>query len=221
MLHGPKDEDDVGERVSADLCHVGGRRKASSSLQEMGGRDKNVSKTRGSPIKTLPCFFLQRDDLYSEYGFSGLDETASSVVTDASAGNNSNNGGNTVRKGLLWQQRDRLFSRWKERFFVLTPDYLQCFRRGTSRLTEMGGFVFKVRLSEVESVDLTDRRGYLTVVVAVRGAGGTGGGGGGSGGGEGGGGKILLRKPEGIREWFNDIKVRERIKGHFLDAGRH
>ena len=50
-----------------------------------------------------------------------------------------------VRKGLLWQQRDKLFSQWKERYFILTPDYLQCFKKGTSRMTEMGEFIFKVR----------------------------------------------------------------------------
>ena len=50
----------------------------------------------------------------------------------------------TLRKGLLWQQRDKIFSRWKERFFVLTEDYLQCFKRGTSRMSEMGEFLFKV-----------------------------------------------------------------------------
>ena len=50
----------------------------------------------------------------------------------------------TLRKGLLWQQRDKIFSRWKERFFVLTPDYLNCFKRGTSRISEMGEFLFKV-----------------------------------------------------------------------------
>ena len=50
----------------------------------------------------------------------------------------------TVRKGLLWQQRDKIFSQWKERYFILTPDYLQCFKKGTSRITEMGEFIFKV-----------------------------------------------------------------------------
>ena len=64
----------------------------------------------------------------------------------------------TLMRGLLWQQRDRLFSRWKERFFVLTGDYLQCFRRGTSRMTEMGAFLFKIRLAEVS----------LEVVVVIR-----------------------------------------------------
>ena len=54
-----------------------------------------------------------------------------------------------MRKGLLWQQRDKIFSRWKERFFILTEDYLQCFKRGTSRITEMGAFIFKIKLIEV------------------------------------------------------------------------
>ena len=32
-----------------------------------------------------------------------------------------------VRRGLLWQQKDRFFSRWKERFFILTQvSWLQC-----------------------------------------------------------------------------------------------
>ena len=50
----------------------------------------------------------------------------------------------TVRKGLLWQQKDKIFSQWKERYFILTSDYLQCFKKGTSRITEMGEFIFKV-----------------------------------------------------------------------------
>ena len=52
-------------------------------------------------------------------------------------------------KGVLWQQREKRFSRWKERFFILTNDYLQCFRRGTSKLSEMGTFIFRIRLCEV------------------------------------------------------------------------
>jgi hypothetical protein len=50
-----------------------------------------------------------------------------------------------LKKGMLWQQRDKLFSQWKERYFILTPDYLQCFKKGSSRITEMGEFIFKVR----------------------------------------------------------------------------
>ena len=50
----------------------------------------------------------------------------------------------SFKKGLLWQQRDKLFSRWKERYFILTKDYFHCFKKASSRITEMGGFIFKV-----------------------------------------------------------------------------
>ena len=50
----------------------------------------------------------------------------------------------SMRKGLIWLQRDKLFSRWKERYVILTSDYLQCFKKASSRITEMGPFLFKV-----------------------------------------------------------------------------
>ncbi|UYV81711.1 SETMAR [Cordylochernes scorpioides] len=51
----------------------------------------------------------------------------------------------TVKKGLLWQQWDRFFSRWKERFFLLTQDYLVCFKKGSKvGISEMGTFLYKV-----------------------------------------------------------------------------
>ena len=58
----------------------------------------------------------------------------------------------TVKKGVLWQQQDhdkfhqRLFNRWKKRFFILTTDYLVCFKRSTSKVgrSEMGKFLYKV-----------------------------------------------------------------------------
>ena len=53
-------------------------------------------------------------------------------------------GDNLVRKGLMWVQQDKLFSRWKERFIILTTGYLQIFKKGTSRISDMGTFVSKV-----------------------------------------------------------------------------
>ena len=44
--------------------------------------------------------------------------------------------------------------RWKERFFILTKDYFHCFKKDSSKLTEMGEFLFKVntnKLPESES----------------------------------------------------------------------
>ena len=107
----------------------------------------------------------------------------------------------------MWVQQDKLFSRWKERFIILTTGYLQIFKKGTSRISDMGAFVSKVgrhrwlvtslfllhflqiRLSDVDSVSLEDRRGYLTLVItSVREV------------------KLLLRKTEGIKEWQKSVE---------------
>ncbi|XP_023327876.1 uncharacterized protein LOC111701003 [Eurytemora carolleeae] len=94
-----------------------------------------------------------------------------------------------VRKGVLWQQRDRLFSRWKERYIVLTRDYLHCFKRVTNRSSEMGDFIFKVKLVQLEGVTLIDKRGYLTVCLCILREG-----------------RIYLRSAHGIRDWFQAIQ---------------
>lgn len=58
----------------------------------------------------------------------------------------------TVKKGVLWQQQQfekfhqRIFSRWKKRYFILTTDYLVCFKRSPSKVghSKMGKFLYKV-----------------------------------------------------------------------------
>ena len=47
----------------------------------------------------------------------------------------------------------------------------------------------------MEEVELIDKKGYLTISLSLVKEG-----------------KILLRKPEGIREWYQDLKVRRRKK---------
>lgn len=94
-----------------------------------------------------------------------------------------------VKKGLLWHQRDKLFSRWKERFFILTKDYFHCFKKDSSKLTEMGEFLFKVKLVDIDGVSLLDKRGYLTICISQLRDG-----------------RLYLRKHEGIRDWFNIIQ---------------
>jgi len=88
-----------------------------------------------------------------------------------------------LKKGLLWVQHDKLFSRWKERFVILTSDYLQIFKKASSRISEMGAFQYKVRIGEVSTVRLEDRKGYLTLAVTSKQ------------------GRMLLRRTEGISEW--------------------
>ena len=45
----------------------------------------------------------------------------------------------------------------------------------------------------MEEVELIDKKGYLTISLSLVKEG-----------------KILLRKPEGIREWYQDLKVRRK-----------
>jgi len=96
-----------------------------------------------------------------------------------------------VRKGLLWQQKDKFFARWKERFFILTEDYLQCFKKENSRISEMGSFLSRFKLSDIEEVSLLTKKGYLTIALSYSKDA-----------------RVLLRRHEGIRDWFNLIKAK-------------
>ena len=49
-----------------------------------------------------------------------------------------------VRRGLLWLQEDKLFSRWRERFIVLTNSHIVVHKKAASRISEMGAFLYKV-----------------------------------------------------------------------------
>ena len=122
-----------------------------------------------------------------------------------------------VRKGIIWHQRDRLFSRWKERFFILTSDYFHCFKKDCSKLSEMGEFLFKasnsiqnqcravhcresgplisqwscfqLKLTNIDGVSLLDKRGYLTICINQKADG-----------------RMYLRLQEGIRDWFYHLQ---------------
>jgi len=94
-----------------------------------------------------------------------------------------------IKKGFLWQQRDKLFSRWKERYFILTKGLLQCFKKDARDMTDASGFIFEIKISEIEDFELLDKRGFLTICINVQRQG-----------------KVFLRKTEGIRDWFESLK---------------
>jgi len=66
-----------------------------------------------------------------------------------------------TKKGLLWEQQQNrfFFNRWKERFFILTTDYLTCFKKGSKKvgMSEMGSFVYKVPRHHLFSTVVTDQ----------------------------------------------------------------
>ena len=49
---------------------------------------------------------------------------------------------------------------------------------------------FQVKLCDIESLDLLDKRGYLTICLHLVKDG-----------------KIYLRRPEGIKDWYNILQV--------------
>jgi len=117
-------------------------------------------------------------------------------------------GDTLVRKGLMWVQQDKLFSRWKERFIILTTGYLQIFKKGATRFSDMGTFINKIKLSCIDSMALEDKRGYLTLVLTT------------SYPQEG---KLLVRKTEGIKDWHDSLasscsKEREKRARQPVDA---
>ncbi|XP_055925418.1 uncharacterized protein LOC129957219 [Argiope bruennichi] len=74
----------------------------------------------------------------------------------------------TLKKGTLWQQRDKFFSRWKERFFILTSDYLACFKKASKiGISEMGGFLYKVNLADVDDLQWIDKKQDGVIAVKV------------------------------------------------------
>lgn len=78
----------------------------------------------------------------------------------------------TIKKGLLWQQKDRFFSRWKERYFVLTKDYLACFKKGSKGvgMSEMGSFIYKLNLCDVEGLSWADKKKEGVIAVRIGGS---------------------------------------------------
>ncbi|KAI9564762.1 hypothetical protein GHT06_008503 [Daphnia sinensis] len=102
-----------------------------------------------------------------------------------------------VRKGLLWVMRDRIFSRYHERFCILTRNYLHCFKKGSeASLTQMGNFLFKVNLAEVIAVQWLDKRGTAIVCLTLAKEG-----------------RLLVKTSMDLNGWFDDLQccVKETI----------
>ncbi|KAH9391282.1 hypothetical protein TYRP_006881 [Tyrophagus putrescentiae] len=81
-----------------------------------------------------------------------------------------------TKKGVLWEQQQNrfFFNRWKERFFILTTDYLTCFKKKGSKkqivgMSEMGSFVYKINLNEVKALTWVDKKknGVIGVQLAT------------------------------------------------------
>jgi len=91
------------------------------------------------------------------------------------------------KMGLLWQQRDRVFSRWRERLFFLTADSLISIDTEGRRLGDHA--CIEVPLLSIERVELEERRGRLTLLIVSREEG-----------------RLLLRRGDGLRLWYAALR---------------
>ncbi|GAB6028416.1 hypothetical protein CHUAL_002576 [Chamberlinius hualienensis] len=95
-----------------------------------------------------------------------------------------------VKKGLLWIQRDKLFSRWNERYFILTKDYLACFKKSSKiASSDMGGFIFKLSLADVDGIEWIEKKDYGMVAIMCPMEG-----------------RFFLRAKSGSDEWLQVLK---------------
>ncbi|XP_076371099.1 uncharacterized protein LOC143256982 isoform X1 [Tachypleus tridentatus] len=75
----------------------------------------------------------------------------------------------SFKKGLLWQQRDKFFSRWKKRYFILTRDYLACFKKGAKiGISEMGSFLYKISLVDIEGLQWANKKREGVIAIRIR-----------------------------------------------------
>ena len=93
----------------------------------------------------------------------------------------------------MWVRKEGLFSRWNERLIVMTKMGLRLYKRGST-----GPCLLEVCWTDIETVRLEDRRGYLTVVLVSSSSSKEG--------------RLVVRRPEHLREWYNTVSsiVKER-----------
>ncbi|KAG8232940.1 hypothetical protein J437_LFUL014199, partial [Ladona fulva] len=112
--------------------------------------------------------FLEKDSATMSYSTTPINTASSASSTSLSPALSSS----IVKRGALWELEQHrggspwllhnlhLISRWKHRYFLLTHDYLHCFKRDAGKISEMGQFLFKIKLVEVEKVEWTNKKRY-------------------------------------------------------------
>ncbi|XP_065346800.1 uncharacterized protein LOC135944042 isoform X1 [Cloeon dipterum] len=79
------------------------------------------------------------------------------IPEDAASANSASE--TTLIKGpLITPVQGIFFKSWKERYFLLTRDFLSCFKMTARGPSTMGAFLFKIRLAEIKSVEWSNSR---------------------------------------------------------------
>jgi len=104
-----------------------------------------------------------------------------------------------VMIGVMRFKRDLIFGRWQERTFVLTNKYLKSFDRNHMKIAGATSLpqqpqakpqvLWKIKLTDIENMDLTTKRGHLTIKLQVHGENC----------------KVMLRSGQETKTWFDMI----------------
>jgi len=160
---------------------------------------KSYNKSDGgsnaeSDIKMFSPFSFQRDIF--NFGFQqnnhGLQITRGY-----------NNSDTNLKRGFMWSLQDKMFARWKERFVVLTRDSLKIYKKTASHVLDSSSLLHDIPLTSVRSLSLEDRRGYLTIALYCE---------------EKQHGKLVLRRTDGIRDWFSVLQNVHRSSKERVEA---
>jgi len=175
-------------------CILNNTEEKTGNLSKIKTLKRSVSKTLRSSNKpkevTKEC-----TNEFQFIKFDAIDEAFDGDLSDKKNDRNVKSVENAEEdsqtlKGILWQQSGNIFSSWQERFFVLTGKSLYSFpQRGPlkNNLRHCKKFGSKVALSDIIEVNLVERKGQLVIEIVTKN------------------GKTCLRKPEGVREWFEKI----------------
>merc|ERR1712215_523399 len=128
---------------------------------------------------------------------------ASDVKNVVNVDDNNANVVSSQKKGVLWQQSDKLFSSWQERFFVLTSNSLYSFSKDTRVMDNVKKTVLKTKLKDIKDVSLVEKKGQLLMRIVIENRG-----------------KVYLRKPEGLQDWYEQLR-RNISAVNFANPGRN
>ncbi len=59
------------------------------------------------------------------------------------------------------------YFRWKEKYYILTPDYLHCFKKSESKMSDMGSFDYKVTFSLFTQPNLDIRYIFMLLTIVI------------------------------------------------------
>jgi len=157
--------------------------RSNSRLEQEDNRKESSGKD--TTWKGMKVFRPEDEDTMSANKRLWLEQQSLTVLDERILMDPSVSEDGEVIRGQMWVLRSSLFAQWKERQLVLRGRVLEVHRLE-------GGLVSLIGLSQVNRLELTERRGTLTICVSLDR------------------GNFYLRRADGLGDWFKSLG--DRIK---------